>query len=54
MWGVVGDDNAWGWLGAAVVLTPVVFAMAHTFYLLVDLDSVLLSRWIEDKLAKAK
>jgi peptidoglycan/LPS O-acetylase OafA/YrhL len=53
-WWAVGDDNAWGWVGAAAVLTPVIFAVAHVFYLLVDLNSVRLSRWIENKLTKAK
>ena len=54
VWWIVGDDGAWGWVGAAAMLTPVVFAVAHAFYLLVDLNSIELARWIENKLAKAK
>lgn len=54
VWWIMGDDSAWGWVGAAAVLTPVIFAVAHTFYLLVDLNSIKLSRWIENKLTKAK
>jgi hypothetical protein len=54
LWWIIGDDDGWGWVGAAAVLTPVIFAVAHTFHLLVDLGSIRLSRWIENKLAKAK
>jgi hypothetical protein len=36
------------------VLTPVVLAVAHTFYRTVDLNSIKLSKWIANKLTKAK
>lgn len=53
-WWTAGDDNGWGWVGAAAVLTPAIFAVAHTFHLLVDLNSIKLSKWTENKLTKAK
>lgn len=53
IWWALGSDSAWGWIGAAVLLTPTVFLAAHLFYESVDKRAVELARWLESRMQRS-